>query len=265
MKEFQFVTDGYRLYSTLNRVCDSSKSWYNSGPSQKYVLRQVKAMDFSLVGEDRRKSLIREKTSYTTKDGKGNQIQAEEMDVALLMLYGHILYAGTSYSYALSKLTSKAALRCLCLASQAADWRNIDYFFRAYALDPRNPMINLSLALGYLHHALKRQSENRHYLIMQGFSFLFSYHDIRQGSQIITERQEADYNVARAFHMLGLTHLAIPYYQQCLVVSELGQTASSMSSGENFALEAAAALQGIWATSGEPVMARAVTEKWLVI
>lgn len=105
MKEFQFVTDGYRLYSTLNRVCDSSKSWYNSGPSQKYILRQVKAMDFSLVGEDRRKTLFKDKASYTTKDEKGNQIQAQEMDVALLVLYGHILCAGRSYSYALSKLT----------------------------------------------------------------------------------------------------------------------------------------------------------------
>lgn len=104
MKEFQFVTDSYRLYSTLNRVCDSSKLWYNSGPSQKYILRQVKAMDFSLIGEDRRKSLFHDKASYTTKDEKGNQIRAWEMDVALLMLYGHILYAGTSYSYALSKL-----------------------------------------------------------------------------------------------------------------------------------------------------------------
>lgn len=126
-------------------------------------------------------------------------------------------------------------------------------------------MINLSLALGYLHHAIKRQSENRHYLIMQGFSFLFTYHDIRQSSQIVTERQEADYNVARAFHMLGLTHLAIPYYEQCLVLSELLPKPNAGSSGEDFALEAAAALQGIWATSGETVMARAVTEKWLVI
>lgn len=126
-------------------------------------------------------------------------------------------------------------------------------------------MINLSLALGYLHYALKRQSDNRHYLIMQSFSFLFTYHDIRQGSQTVTERQEADYNVARAFHMLGLTHLAIPYYEQCLALSDLVPKASSTSSGEDFALEAAAALQGLWVTSGETAMARAVTEKWLVI
>ena len=121
MKEFQFVTDGYRLYSTLNRVCDSSKSWYNSGPSQKYILRQVKAMDFSLIGEDRRKSLFQEKASYTTKDEQGNQIQAQEMDVALLMLYGHILYAGTSYSYALSKFASE----CCALLISHWPWKQL--------------------------------------------------------------------------------------------------------------------------------------------
>ncbi len=103
MKEYQFVTDGYRLFSVLNRLCDSANSWYNCGPSQKYVLRQLKAMDFSLVGDARSKSLFHERASYTTKDENGNLIQAEDMDVALILLYGHILYAGKSYSYSLSR------------------------------------------------------------------------------------------------------------------------------------------------------------------
>ena len=102
MKEYQFVTDGYRLFSALNRLSDSENSWYNSGPSQKYILRQLKAVDFSLSGDARRKSLFQERASYTTKDENGNHIRAREMDVALLMLYGHILYAGKSYAYAVS-------------------------------------------------------------------------------------------------------------------------------------------------------------------
>lgn len=104
MKEYQFVTDGYRLFSALNRLCDSENSWYNCGPSQKYILRQLKAVDFSLLGETRRKSLFQERASYSTKDSEGKPIRADDMDVALLMLYGHILYAGRSYSYAVSKL-----------------------------------------------------------------------------------------------------------------------------------------------------------------
>lgn len=102
MKEYQFVTDGYRLFSALNRLSDSDASWYNCGPSQKYILRQLKAVDFSLLGDAPRKSLFQERASYTTKDDYGNQIRAQEMDVALLMLYGHILYAGKSYAYAVS-------------------------------------------------------------------------------------------------------------------------------------------------------------------
>ncbi len=112
MKEYQFVTDGYRLFSALNRLCDSANSWYNCGPSQKYVLRQLKAMDFSLVGDARSKSLFQERASYTTKDKKGNLIQAEDMDVALLVLYGHILYVGRSYSYALSRSLMKTLVSC---------------------------------------------------------------------------------------------------------------------------------------------------------
>lgn len=103
MREFQFVTDGYRLFSALNRLCDAPHSWYNSGPTQKYVLRQVKAMDFSLVGSARHKSLFQERASYSTKDNSGNHILAEDLDIGLIMLYGHILYLGKSYAYSISK------------------------------------------------------------------------------------------------------------------------------------------------------------------
>ncbi len=78
-----------------------------------------------------------------------------------------------------------------------------DYLFRAYALDPQNPMINMFIGLSYIHYALKRQSANRQYYIMQGLSFLFIYYDLRQKSGVLQEKQEAEYNVARTFHLLG--------------------------------------------------------------
>ena len=102
MKEFQFITDVYRLFTVLNRLCNGTKSSFNASPSQKYILRQIKAMDYSLVVQGQQKSYYQEKASYTTKDEFGNPIKAQSMDIGLLMLYGHILYAGTSYSYALS-------------------------------------------------------------------------------------------------------------------------------------------------------------------
>ena len=103
MREYQFVTDGYRLFSVLNKLCDSENSWFNCGPSQKYILRQLKAVDFSVLSESRRKSPREERASCTIKDSDGFQIQAEDMDIALLMLYGHVLHAGKSYAYAVSK------------------------------------------------------------------------------------------------------------------------------------------------------------------
>ena len=103
MKEFQFVTDSYRLFSILNRLCNRQNVWYNNGPTQKYILRQIKAVDFSLMEDERRKSFHEEKASYSTKDERGNPISAKEMDIALLMAYGYILFTGGSHTFALSK------------------------------------------------------------------------------------------------------------------------------------------------------------------
>lgn len=105
MREYQFTTDSYRMYAAIARLCQSPVSWYCSGPEQKYMLRQVKAMDFNLVDKTRRQRGYAEKAGYTSQDKDGKPILNDDMDVALLMLYGHILYSGTSYAYSLSTST----------------------------------------------------------------------------------------------------------------------------------------------------------------
>ena len=142
---------------------------------------------------------------------------------------------------------------------------NIDYFLRALALDSTNPIIKLSLALGYLHYALKRQVDSRHNILMQGLAFLLEYYDSRQRSSTFSEKQEAEYNVAHAYHLLGLTPLAIPYYERCLAMSAAAQVEDSGCGAEDFAPEAAFALQSFWAASGNMKKARELTEKWLVV
>ncbi len=142
---------------------------------------------------------------------------------------------------------------------------NTDYFLRALALDPTNPMIKLSLALGYLHYALKRQADNRHQILMQGLAFLLEYYDCRRQSSNLSEKQEAEYNVAHAYHLLGLTHLAIPYYERCLAMSAAAEAEDSHCAEENFAKEAAFAMQNFWAASGNMEKARELTKNWLVI
>ncbi|KAL6715712.1 transcription factor TFIIIC subunit tfc4 [Lecanora helva] len=241
IREYQFVTDGYRLFSSLNKLCDSENSWFNCGPSQKYILRQLKAVDFSLLDDGHRKHLIQGKASYSTRDSDGKAIQATDMDVALLMLYGHILHAGRSYSYA------------------------INYYLRALALDPVNSMIKLSLAQGYIHYALKRQAGNRHQILMQGFTFLAEYYDARCSSTSLLQKQEAEYNVGHAYHLVGLTHLARPYYERCLNLYQAIQMKDSNYQAEGFALEAAVNLQCFEAASGNVERAREIVENWMIL
>ncbi|KAF5019761.1 hypothetical protein F66182_8198, partial [Fusarium sp. NRRL 66182] len=116
------TSDSYRMFALLSNLCQSPVSWYTSGPAQKYILRQIKAMD----------------EAYAKKDAKAVISNGPEMalDACVLMLYGHILFTSTSYTYALG------------------------YFLRSRALDPENPMVNLSLGLAYVHYGLKRQSTN---------------------------------------------------------------------------------------------------------
>ena len=253
MKEYQFITDAYRLFAALSHLAgDPRKSLFHSPASIKFILRQVKAVDFTLPPDpsstvNRPPIPSQERAALTTKDDLGNPIAAEEMDVALLVLYGHILYAGTSFTNALN------------------------YFFRAYALAPENPAILLSIALSYIHHALKRQSENRHYMVMQGLSFMQEYRAVREKSTVPQERQEMEFNFARVYHMLGLAHLAVQGYERCLELSEEIERAKATADNgdvgwtEDFSREAAYALQGLYAMSGEVEAARLITERWLVV
>ena len=97
---------------------------------------------------------------------------------------------------------------------------------------------------------------------MQGLAFLLEYYDCRRRSNILSVRQEAEYNVAHAYHLLGLTHLAVPYYERCL---EMSAQVESGCEAEDFAREASFNLQNFWAASGNKGKARELTEKWLVI
>ena len=255
MKEYQFVSDAYRLFSALHRLSDSDHAWFNANTTQKFLLRQVKVVDFSLQGGLENPRSIHEKASFFTKDENGQPMLAEEMDLPLLMMYGHVLCAGKSFAYAISAYSCRF-LRIMVLTL-------IDYFLRAHALDPTNPVIRMSLALSYVHCAWKRQASNRHQLIAQGTSLMLEYHEFRQATGSPSEKQEASFNVGRLYHMLGLTQLAIPYYERCLDMD--GSVCESVEGGESFAWEAALALQNIWTINGNWERAMDVTERWLQI
>ncbi|TDZ29535.1 Transcription factor tau subunit sfc4 [Colletotrichum trifolii] len=95
MKVRQLDSDSYRMFAALCRLCQSPASWYNSGPAQKYILRQIKTIDASHLSSSRSDTLS-EISAAAPSDPK-------QLDVCLLMLYGHILFTSTSYTFALSR------------------------------------------------------------------------------------------------------------------------------------------------------------------
>lgn len=102
MREYQFQTDSYRMFAAICRVCQSSVSWYSSGPAQKFILRQIKRMDQGLLNPEKF-------DAETTAKDRG--ARPEGLDVCLLMIYGHILFASNSYNYAMSEPALPETLR----------------------------------------------------------------------------------------------------------------------------------------------------------
>ncbi|KAI5863200.1 TPR-like protein [Durotheca rogersii] len=238
MREYQFDTDPFRLFSALSRLCPSPASWYASGPVQKYMLRQIKLMDRAMTAGGAEDSGDEEGAP------SGRVYAGKELDITLLMLYGHVLFISNSFTYALN------------------------YFLRAYSLDPSNGMVILSVGHCYVHYALKRQSENRQYLLVQGFLFLHRYYDIKQASASAAQRQEAHYNLARSYHAVGIPHIAAEFYRRALrdVPDEGGDGGSGGIMGSNdVSREAAYNLQQICWAGGDIEAVRAIAEEHLVL
>jgi len=224
MKDYQFTTDAYRFFTAVSAMCHSPLSWYMGGPSKKYIRRQIIQMD-QLVN------------SSTGPDG---EFTDESLDIPLMMLYGHIMYSSESYDLAL------------------------DYFRRAHALDPTNAMVSLSISLTYVHLVLNRRTEDQPHILLQGTSFLFHYYNLRKQSLYTEERQEAHFNVARAYHLLGLTSEALPYYQKVLDEAIDAEKRGEVLSGGH-AVDAAYNLRLIYLSVGNLELAVAVGEKWMVL
>ncbi|EAQ91053.1 hypothetical protein CHGG_02988 [Chaetomium globosum CBS 148.51] len=255
------------------RVCQTPVSWYTSGPAQKFILRQIKTMDNIVMRRENTTTHPNNPTfllsnthplnpSTTTTTAAPDSDIA--LDVALLTIYGHILFTTTSYTYALS------------------------YFARAASLDPSNPLINLSTGLAYVHYALKRQATNRQYLLTQGFAFLFRYYDDRlrlhprtekggvdkgrvDGRGVVGVRQEAHFNIARAYSLVGLAGLAVEYYKKVLAEGgtgdgdgEGGEGVGGMGS-EDLRVEAAYNIRTLCYLLGDVEGARGVAGEFLVL
>lgn len=274
LRRFQFSTDAYRLFAAMNlifpAVSDRSVKDSQLGnvglrnvPSQRFMMRQIMNIDSNLPQDYHPAEfgsvpdfMRRDEEQGRREDGEDEQfppadgelLSPKEMDVVLLTLYGHMLYAGGSFANALS------------------------YLFRAQSIEPQNPMVLLSIALSYLHEMLKRQNENRHMYVLQGWSFFEEYAGARRGwakvksdpgLESVVER-EIELNRARCWHMLGTSDLAIRAYEKTLSLAAVHQDPGKPLSAD-YTMEAAYAIQTMYATSGNAHMAREVTERYLVV
>ncbi|XP_031708076.1 general transcription factor 3C polypeptide 3 [Anarrhichthys ocellatus] len=85
-------------------------------------------------------------------------------------------------------------------------------YVQAFQTHPETPLHSLCVGLTFFHMASQKYVAKRHTLVLQGFSFLWRYVDLRGVCQ------ESMYNLGRALHQIGLTHLAIHYYQTALTL-----------------------------------------------
>jgi general transcription factor 3C polypeptide 3 (transcription factor C subunit 4) len=207
-------------------------------------------MDFAIL-DDKHREVFNFSDSNRVKwtaDGKsdGNPYGLKALDPTLLTLYAHQMVVSDS---------STAAL---------------NWYFRAHVLRPDDPVIMFCIGLSYISHAFKRQSHNRQYHLQQGLTFITRYCDVRRKDNIAIHLQEAEYNMGMTWHSLGLVHLALPAYEKCIQLSGRVQKEGREGSGqtgvvEDFAADAAYAMQSILAMGGDAQGARNVSKKWLVI
>lgn len=254
LREFPFGSDLFRLYSCVNRLV-SFPEGYATGPAHKVLMRYIKTMDFAILSPEQRtwyNFRSNERVGWGQNGVNSSSLSAvRDHDPALFALYAHVLICGGSYMAALN------------------------YYFRAFALTPNDPILNLSIGTAYIQHAMKRLSENRQFQIQQGLAFVYRYYDLRVKTGVKRLLQEAEFNVGRVWHGLGLVTLALPAYERCIALSEAvcreaaDEERDRMEEGEwtheDFATEAAFAMQSIYAVSGNLEAARKVTHDVLVL
>ncbi|KAI8841874.1 hypothetical protein BJ741DRAFT_593510 [Chytriomyces cf. hyalinus JEL632] len=152
-----------------------------------------------------------------------------------------------------SEIHKSPILMCLCghiLMCARSYWGAIRLYLDAYKMAPKDPLINLSLGLAYLHAAMQRRVDDRHKRVLQAFAFLYQYEELRNHSP------EALYNVGRAFHQIGLNHIAIEYYEKVLAADDGNESLWPIR-------EAAYNMSMILVASGSNAYAQAILQKHL--
>ncbi|KAM9548562.1 general transcription factor 3C polypeptide 3 isoform 2-T2 [Guaruba guarouba] len=153
---------------------------------------------------------------------------------ALCVLNGHNAFVSGSFKHALGQ------------------------YVQAFRTNPDEPLYSLCIGLTFIHMASQKYVLKRHALLVQGFSFLHRYLDLRGPCQ------ESFYNLGRGLHQLGLLHLAIHYYQKALELPPL--TLEGIETDQtDLRRDAAFNLSLIYQSSGNIRMARKLMYTYAVV
>ncbi|CAI6005745.1 unnamed protein product, partial [Closterium sp. NIES-64] len=83
-------------------------------------------------------------------------------------------------------------------------------YLRAHRLHPHDPLICLCCGVALLNLSLGSRLRDRSQCVLQGMALLQQY------AQLSGDTQEVHFNLGRAFHHVGLLHLAVDHYKRVL-------------------------------------------------
>ncbi|KAH8583906.1 tfc4p like TFIIIC subunit TPR repeat containing basal transcription factor [Cryptosporidium sp. chipmunk genotype I] len=91
-------------------------------------------------------------------------------------------------------------------------------YLKIHRLIPFDDLISLCLGVSLIGVAISKESKNRIFSIIKGFSFIMRYSKGRQSIYVNNEVYKAEcfYNLARAFHQINLKSNAIRCYIKCI-------------------------------------------------
>ncbi|CDO92765.1 unnamed protein product [Kluyveromyces dobzhanskii CBS 2104] len=183
LNQFQFNRKILHLFMFSVSEGQTALRILSSTVQQKFFLRQLKAFDSIRFGQH-----VNGQASIT------NSVSNPERKICTYL----------NYIYAMLLYSSKGFMPAL------------QYLKRIEIEIDDDPMLDLMIGLSHLHRSMQRLTGNRHFQILQGFKYLYQYHELRHKYYSDIERQEADYNIGRAYHILGLFSPAVKYYKKVL-------------------------------------------------
>lgn len=120
-----------------------------------------------------------------------------------------------------------------------------------------------------LQTATNRKNQNKGHSAVVAMSWLEVYAELRSAAHA----QEVAYNTGRAYHHLGLKHLATAYYVQALLLGERGSDSAPAEScgrtvaddAQNLTMEAARNLACICWDTGDTAFAEQIVRTFMTV